>query len=126
MREKERVTVRPPRPRPEASRLLTRHQEAAAAAAGGGDAEDAANAWSVRCLVGGVSKVEREAAELARAPPSLLVATPGRLNDHLANGGLARLCGSLRVLVLDEACMGSYRARGGITSGFLASQRLKK
>ena len=38
-----------------------------------------------------------------KAPPDLLVATPGRLNDHLQNSGLDRMMLGLRVLILDEA-----------------------
>ena len=37
-------------------------------------------------------------------PPDLLVATPGRLNDHLQNSGLDALMQNLRVLIFDEAC----------------------
>lgn len=40
---------------------------------------------------------------LRRRVPTVLVATPGRLNDHLENSGLAVLCANLRVLVFDEA-----------------------
>jgi hypothetical protein len=38
-----------------------------------------------------------------RKPPDLLVATPGRLNDHLQNSGLQGLMQGLRVLIFDEA-----------------------
>ena len=38
-----------------------------------------------------------------KAPPDLLVATPGRLNDHLQSSGLDRMMLGLRVLILDEA-----------------------
>ena len=38
-----------------------------------------------------------------RKPPDLLVATPGRLNDHLQNSGLQGLMLGLRVLIFDEA-----------------------
>ena len=37
------------------------------------------------------------------APPSILVATPGRLNDHLENGFVKPLMRSLKVLIFDEA-----------------------
>ena len=40
---------------------------------------------------------------LLNSPPTILVATPGRLNDHLTNNGIDRLCESLRILVFDEA-----------------------
>ena len=35
--------------------------------------------------------------------PDILIATPGRLNDHLENNGLAQHCRSLRCLIFDEA-----------------------
>ena len=38
-----------------------------------------------------------------KQPPQLLVATPGRLNDHLQNSGLDVLMQGLRVLIFDEA-----------------------
>ncbi len=34
---------------------------------------------------------------------ALKVATPGRLLDHLQNGGVSDMCSGLRALVLDEA-----------------------
>ena len=40
--------------------------------------------------------------KLQASPPTILVATPGRLNDHLTNNGIDRLCENLRVLVFDE------------------------
>ena len=43
--------------------------------------------------------------DLARfkTPPDILVATPGRLNDHLENNGVDKLCSKLKVLIFDEA-----------------------
>ena len=37
------------------------------------------------------------------SPPSVLVATPGRLNDLLANHGLLPLVAGLQTLIFDEA-----------------------
>ena len=57
----------------------------------------------VQMVIGGVS-VEGERRRLAEAPCDVLVATPGRLLDHIETtpGFAARLAG-VRVLVLDEA-----------------------
>ena len=57
----------------------------------------------VQVVVGGTN-MNREASEFRQTPPAVLVATPGRLNDHLENTReLAPLCGALRALVFDEA-----------------------
>ena len=56
----------------------------------------------VMCVVGG-KKVGPELSKLQASPPTILVATPGRLNDHLTNNGVDKLCRELRVLVFDEA-----------------------
>jgi ATP-dependent RNA helicase MSS116, mitochondrial len=47
--------------------------------------------------------MERDVKRLKTSVPDILVATPGRLNDHLENSGLASLLGNVRYLVLDEA-----------------------
>lgn len=39
---------------------------------------------------------------MLQSPPSLLVATPGRLNDLLYNYNLGQLCGQLKMLIFDE------------------------
>ena len=51
----------------------------------------------------GGTKITRDEERLRQRIPDILVATPGRLNDHLTNGGLASAMSELRVLVLDEA-----------------------
>lgn len=58
--------------------------------------------FSVACVVGGTN-VNADAAMLRDRTPAILVATPGRLNDLLQNGGAAGRFASLRVLVFDEA-----------------------
>jgi ATP-dependent RNA helicase MSS116 len=60
-------------------------------------------AFGVQCVVGGTNMKSEQSALKRSPPPSVLVATPGRLNDHLENSGLADLCKALRVLVFDEA-----------------------
>lgn len=47
--------------------------------------------------------MQSEKRSLSQARADLLIATPGRLLDHLGNGGLAPQLGALKVLVLDEA-----------------------
>lgn len=57
---------------------------------------------SILCLFGGIS-IKRDHAALKRGVPDVIVATPGRLNDHLENYGLAAKMSNLRCLVFDEA-----------------------
>ena len=62
-------------------------------------------ALSVQCVVGGTN-MKSEASKMAAHAPDILVATPGRLIDHLKNGGLApalQAAGGLQTLVFDEA-----------------------
>eukprot|EP00039_Didymoeca_costata_P002991 m.64366 g.64366 ORF g.64366 m.64366 type:complete len:612 (+) comp11644_c0_seq2:132-1967(+) len=59
------------------------------------------NTLKTGCIVGGI-KMSKDNAML-RNPPDILVATPGRLNDHLANGSLRALMSNLKVLIFDEA-----------------------
>ena len=40
---------------------------------------------------------------MRRTPPHILVATPGRLVDHLQNQGASQLMSKLNTLVFDEA-----------------------
>lgn len=55
-----------------------------------------------QAIVGGTS-MHRDLQALKRAAPDVLIATPGRLNDHLQNEGLAGAMQHLRLLVFDEA-----------------------
>eukprot|EP00123_Amoebidium_parasiticum_P011430 comp20710_c0_seq1/m.27016 comp20710_c0_seq1/g.27016 ORF comp20710_c0_seq1/g.27016 comp20710_c0_seq1/m.27016 type:complete len:706 (-) comp20710_c0_seq1:51-2168(-) len=58
---------------------------------------------SVGCVVGGTN-IETDKRLLLQRTPDILVATPGRLNDHLENTkGCAALFSRLSILVLDEA-----------------------
>jgi len=60
--------------------------------------------FGLACFVGGVA-IKKDYSALSRSSCRVLVATPGRLNDHLENteGFAARLSAHLRVLVFDEA-----------------------
>ena len=63
----------------------------------------------MQVVVGGTN-MNREANDLRRSPPHILVATPGRLNDHLENTReLTAACSGLRVLVFDEVWRGTTR-----------------
>ena len=53
-------------------------------------------------VVGGTN-VHADVSRLAARPPSVLVATPGRLKDLLLNHGLASKMAGLRTLIFDEA-----------------------
>ena len=57
---------------------------------------------SSRAVVGG-TKVQQDVYALAHRPPSILVATPGRLNDLLHEQGMLHAFSSLQVLIFDEA-----------------------
>lgn len=56
----------------------------------------------LQVIVGGTN-MKSETNRLIQHPPDILVATPGRLNDHLENGKLRNRMHQLRVLVFDEA-----------------------
>ena len=57
----------------------------------------------VMTVLGGTS-MTKETASFQHAPPVVLVATPGRLDDHLNNtAGVREMLSTLRVLVMDEA-----------------------
>lgn len=72
----------------EARNLLTFHQRPRA----------------LRCdIVYGGTNINAERKRVVQRPPDILVATPGRLIDHLENSNLAPSLGKLRVLILDEA-----------------------
>jgi ATP-dependent RNA helicase MSS116 len=60
---------------------------------------------NVQVVVGGTN-MKSEASKLSARVPDILVATPGRLIDHLRNGALApalQAAGGLQTLVFDEA-----------------------
>eukprot|EP00927_Polykrikos_kofoidii_P049082 TRINITY_DN43213_c0_g1_i1.p1 TRINITY_DN43213_c0_g1~~TRINITY_DN43213_c0_g1_i1.p1 ORF type:complete len:569 (+),score=87.89 TRINITY_DN43213_c0_g1_i1:50-1756(+) len=57
---------------------------------------------SVQTVLGGTN-MSAEVAAFKRQAPLVLVATPGRLTDHLSNSGLALLLASIQVLIFDEA-----------------------
>ncbi|KAJ3217122.1 hypothetical protein HDU67_008499 [Dinochytrium kinnereticum] len=62
--------------------------------------------FQVQCCVGGTN-MNSEARRLNSNSPKervdILVATPGRLQDHLENSGLKANCSNLTMLILDEA-----------------------
>lgn len=55
----------------------------------------------VMCIVGGTN-MNRDLKGFEN-PPDILIATPGRLNDHLENQNLPRMLKKLRCLIFDEA-----------------------
>lgn len=62
--------------------------------------------WSVLCTVGG-TKIQKDIALLNKEIPSILVGTPGRLQDHLKTSRvkgrkLGDIVGETRLVVLDE------------------------
>lgn len=64
------------------------------------------------CVVGGMN-IKTDMRELrASPPPDILVATPGRLNDHLENHGLAPSMRGLSFFVFDEADQASQNRDG--------------
>jgi ATP-dependent RNA helicase MSS116 len=58
---------------------------------------------TVQCVYGGTN-VQTDLSRFKRSQfPDILVATPGRLNDHLENHGLGQACSALKCLIFDEA-----------------------
>ncbi|CAN0273554.1 unnamed protein product, partial [Laminaria digitata] len=55
------------------------------------------------CVVGGTNIKTDIRGFRGNPPPDILVATPGRLNDHLDNHGLAPAMQGLKYLIFDEA-----------------------
>ena len=55
-----------------------------------------------QCVVGGTN-ADSEAKKMARNIPNVLVATPGRLVDHLQNYGASKYMSHIDTFVLDEA-----------------------
>ena len=56
----------------------------------------------MQCEVGGTN-IDSEMKKMKRAIPHILVATPGRLVDHLQNRDAAQFMTKLDTLVFDEA-----------------------
>ena len=57
---------------------------------------------SVQCVIGGTN-IRSEQKRMAQRPPTVLIATPGRLQDHLNNTPqCAQLLSGIHTLVLDE------------------------
>ena len=59
------------------------------------------NGLTAQVVVGGTN-IKKDITALKNIP-DILIATPGRLNDHLENGPLRKLIQNLKVLVFDEA-----------------------
>ena len=59
-------------------------------------------ALSSKAVLGGTA-VKLDVQVLRKQPPSVLIATPGRLNDLLHNHGMEKAFAALRILILDEA-----------------------
>merc|ERR1719161_1995639 len=57
---------------------------------------------TLQTIFGGTS-INKDLSAFKQRIPDILVATPGRLNDHLENYDLKRAVAKLRVLVFDEA-----------------------
>eukprot|EP00940_MAST-03C_sp_MAST-3C-sp2_P001790 g1790.t1 len=57
---------------------------------------------SLQVVYGGTN-IRTDLSRIARRVPDILIATPGRLNDHLENHGLQRAMSGLRCLIFDEA-----------------------
>lgn len=51
----------------------------------------------------GGTNADSEARKMARNIPNILVATPGRLVDHLQNHGASKFVSQIDTFVLDEA-----------------------
>jgi len=58
--------------------------------------------FRIQTVVGGTN-VKQDIRKLRDRAPTILVATPGRLNDLFENGGLDQMVKQLRVLIFDEA-----------------------
>lgn len=67
-------------------------------------------ALSLQCIYGG-TKINSDLSKFRRAYPDILIATPGRLNDHLQNYHLREAMNDgLKVLIFDEADQASSSA----------------
>lgn len=58
---------------------------------------------TVQTVVGGTNIKSDLRGLQGNNPPDLLIATPGRLNDHLQNSGLGNIFDSLQFVIMDEA-----------------------
>lgn len=58
--------------------------------------------FCLQCVVGGTN-ADSEAKRMANKVPNVLVATPGRLVDHLQNYGADKYMSNIDTFVLDEA-----------------------
>jgi ATP-dependent RNA helicase MSS116 len=61
-----------------------------------------ATSFSSMSVVGGTN-MSSETRRISQSCPEILVATPGRLEDHLVNSGLADKLKGVKCLILDEA-----------------------
>ena len=58
---------------------------------------------NIVCIIGGTN-INKDINRMKNKKVDLLIATPGRLNDHLANTpGFASRCKDIKVLIMDEA-----------------------
>lgn len=57
---------------------------------------------ALQCIYGG-TKMGGDLRKFQSGDPDILIATPGRLNDHLENHGLQQRVAELKVLIFDEA-----------------------
>ncbi|CUA67268.1 ATP-dependent RNA helicase MSS116, mitochondrial [Rhizoctonia solani] len=59
--------------------------------------------YGVQVIVGGGPKVETETKRLLKSRMDILIATPGRLVDHIQNASMQSQLSQIRFLILDEA-----------------------
>ncbi|KEP49248.1 DEAD-box ATP-dependent RNA helicase [Rhizoctonia solani 123E] len=59
--------------------------------------------YGVQVIVGGGPKVESESKRLRNTQMDILIATPGRLVDHIQNASMRSQLSHIRFLILDEA-----------------------
>ena len=57
--------------------------------------------WA-QVMVGGTNQAS-DLSKMRNAPPDILVATPGRLNDNMSNAAVCMALGGIRTLIFDEA-----------------------
>jgi ATP-dependent RNA helicase DDX49/DBP8 len=81
--------------------VLTPSRELAFQIAEQFSAFSASSGFTITCVTGGMDMMRQSVA--LRARPMIVIATPGRLADHIRSSDVAATLGSLRFLVLDEA-----------------------